>query len=433
MEEMTQPEEASSKVVAKSRWRQIAALALSLLVIFSFTTLWRSSTNMWTKQSGTFFKSEKPYGAGDFRINGERVISVKVSLPEITFKPRTDSSSPTAWGQPAEVTEPWMNDVGERKNRSIARFLVGTVNGALRTTFKEAAQHAAWWTSDDWSTQLIATTWTDYKLALAQPKAPVVSVNKLFRSVDAGESWVQLKWPKDEQITAIRFIDSSRGYAFGKGPKVWRTTSGGKEWHPIPLRAGTALISRTRGELGVSVLAADNALWFADSSSSILVPGGETRVFSLPWVNKDELTPKESEPIELLHIPGKSVIDMRVREATLWLIACTNELERNVERSGHEKGCGLFAWQAGELRSVKKFAPEVSPGALFVLDNGTLVVDATIDSGGTPRDVIYLSRDGGNTWIDEVEGAGAQGVYMNGKTGDRWRLVAHSLYKRTVK
>lgn len=428
---MTDLTEPLRKRFMKSRLRLIGALALFLLVIFSLVTLWRSNTDMWTKQSSTFFKSEKPYGAGDFRVNGQRVISVKVSLPEITFKPHADSSD---WDKSAEVSEPWMNDVGERKNRSSARFLVGTVDGALRTTLTEPAQHTAWWTSDNWETHLIATTWTDYKFALANPNAPVVAVSKMFRSVDGGNNWVRLEWPENEHISAIRFIDSNRGYAFGKGSKIWRTTNGGKQWQAIPMHSGAQMIGRSRREIDVSLLASDDSLWFVDSSSSGLVPGGEARVFRLAWISKKELTVKESTPTEVLHFPGQSVVDMQVRKDQVWLLMCANDAKEDAQGAAAERAnCSLLRWQAGELTTVKEFAREVSPGALYILENGTLVVDAILDAGGSTKDVLYLSRDEGRTWRDELEGSGAQGVYMNGRTGERWRVSGHSIYKRTVK
>ena len=68
-----------------------------------------------------------------------------------------------------------------------------------------------------------------------------------------------------------------------------------------------------------------------------------------------------------------------------------------------------------------------------MLDSGTIVVDATVEAVGSTRDVLHVSRDDGKTWLEDDEGKGAQGVYMNGKTGERWRVTAYTLSKRLVK
>ena len=56
-----------------------------------------------------------------------------------------------------------------------------------------------------------------------------------------------------------------------------------------------------------------------------------------------------------------------------------------------------------------------------------------MEAVGSTRDVLHVSRDDGKTWLEEDEGKGAQGVYMNGKTGERWRVTAYTLSKRLVK
>lgn len=406
-------------------WRKLAAYAVALLLLAAFVTLWRSNNDMWTQQSSTFFKSEKPYGAGDFRIDGQQVVSVKVSLPVITFKAPDGHASSADLAKPAQVTEAWMNDVGERKNRSSVRFLMGTVEGPIKETLTEPAQHAAWWASPDWRAFVVATTWTDYKQALSQPGAPVKAISKMFRSVNGGKDWARLAWPEGEHVNAVRFLDANRGYALGKGPVIWRTMDGGLTWRPIVSASLSIGGRRSSRDIDVSQIAADGTLWFADHSANALVPGGETRVFSLAWVNKEALTNQESTPIEQLHLSGQMVVDMQVRHSTVWLLSCASQAQ--------PANCKLLRWQDGVLSTIKPFPSEVSPGALYVLSNGTIVVDATVESSGVTKDVVYLSRDDGKTWVTEDEGKGAQGVFMNGTTGERWRVMAHTLSKRVVK
>lgn len=425
MEKLNEQRMRSETVLMNFSWRKLAVYALALLLVVTLVIIWRSNNDMWTQQTSTFFKSEKPYGAGDFRIDGQQVVSVKVSLPAITFKTPEGQASSADWTKPAEVTEAWMNDVGERKNRSSVRFLMGAIGGPINVTLTEPAQHAAWWASPDWRAFVVATSWTDYKQALAYPGLPVVTVSKMFRSVNGGKDWARLEWPEGEHVSAVRFLDGNRGYAFGKGPIIWRTMDGGQKWQQVTVVSSLAGGRRSSREMDVSLLSSDGTLWFADNSVTALVPGGEARVFSLAWVNNETLNNKESAPIERLHLSGQSVVDMQVHRGVVWILSCASQAQ--------PPSCALLRWHDGVLSTIKSFPSEVSPGALYVLDSGTIVVDATVEAVGSTRDVLHVSRDDGKTWLEEDEGKGAQGVYMNGKTGERWRVTAYTLSKRLVK
>lgn len=181
-----------------------------LLLVLAAITLgfiyWALDMGMWTKQSEDFFKSDKPYGAGDFRIKGNEVISVKVNEPEIKFKPLSaaELQNPNV---KAQVTEPWMGSVGELLNRSVARVLRGATTGPLTETLREPAQHTAWWVSDNGQEHILGTGWIDYKLSQAHPKAPAVGVYKMFASSDGGRTWTRRPWAENKYIGTVRFLD----------------------------------------------------------------------------------------------------------------------------------------------------------------------------------------------------------------------------------
>ncbi|MBB3257561.1 hypothetical protein F4827_002426 [Paraburkholderia bannensis] len=182
----------------------------------------------WETVTTTFAKGDEPYGGGEFRIRDNRVISLKLAGPEITFKLASQLKDP----QVAEPTEPWMDDSGERLNRSTVNFLQGTIEGGLKRTFHQQGQEAAWWYSKDWGTLYIATGWMDYK-APRRSDGLAPQITKLWRSSDGGQNWTQLNWQADHKIGQLLFLDPQRGYAIGWGPHVWRTADGGQSWHEV--------------------------------------------------------------------------------------------------------------------------------------------------------------------------------------------------------
>lgn len=113
---------------------------------------------MWERISNDFMKEDTPYGPGDFRIRNEQILSMKLTNPEITFKPREERSDPNR----AESTEAWMGNVSESANRRTVRILAGNIEDGIERRFEERAQQADWWLSPDWNTLYLATGWMDY-------------------------------------------------------------------------------------------------------------------------------------------------------------------------------------------------------------------------------------------------------------------------------
>ena len=419
----------SNREPKSGRRRTLLLIALTT-VAFGFID-WAMDIGMWEKQSDNFFKSDKPYGAGDFRIKGNQVISVKVSEPEIKYKPMTavELQDPNV---KAEETEPWMGNVAEILNRSLARVLFGTTTGSLEETFREPAQHTAWWLSGSGKEQILGTGWIDYKLSRVNREAPVVAIYKVFASSDGGHEWVRRAWPENRYIGAVQFLDISRGYVLGRGPSIWRTIDGGEHWQGLTTPPELVAPVEKIREFDFSVLSSDGTLWLAGYSSRG-ASAGQSTVYVQPWIDKPELAADESQPRPQFKIAGQSVVDMQVRGEKVWVLTRTGAppvLGLDSDSVQHNE---VHLWSDGHLQKIKEFPVEVQAGALYVLNNGTLVVDALLDQGIRPKDALYLSRDQGRTWDVENEGAGAQGVYMDGGTGERWRVVGYSLYRRLVR
>lgn len=424
-QELIQPSRTSTR-------RRIALWSMAAAATFGLIHC-TTGKDMWTKESTTFFKTDKPYGAGDFRIKGNQVFSIKVSEPEIKIRKMTAEELAKPDSR-AEVTEPWMADSGETLNRMTARFVLGTIDGDVTSTFKEPAQRSAWWVSDNWQIHFLATNWMDYN----GPDTPVdiapPSIQKIFKSTDGGKTWVQLEWPRQQRIDMLRFIDGNRGYATGQGPRYWRTIDGGLHWQHLPTPPKLASTYYATREFDLSTVDADGTLWLAGFGLTGQNKG-RSAVFAMPWQNQPELSDKEAQALWQFDIPDQTVIDMQVRGGKVWVLTRTGQpageaLPVEGAPPAHNE---LLLWQEGKLQKLKQFPDELQAGALYVLANGTVVVDGIVGEGVFPNDVLYVSHDHGHSWDVQNEGSGAQGVYMDGKTGERWRVSGFSLYKRQVK
>ncbi|MGR4068619.1 hypothetical protein [Billgrantia sp. C5P2] len=142
---------------------------------------------------------DQSYGPGDFRVHGENVVSMKLTKPELTFKPMTQEQLDDPDSK-AEFAEEWMGNVHERANRRAVRILAGELDSQLSLRFEETAQQADWWLSPNWDTIYLATGWTDRTQESLPGQRYLPQLTQLFKSTDKGQEWEKLRWPEDQNI-----------------------------------------------------------------------------------------------------------------------------------------------------------------------------------------------------------------------------------------
>ncbi|WP_341668602.1 WD40/YVTN/BNR-like repeat-containing protein [Alcaligenes sp. SDU_A2] len=373
---------------------------------------------MWTKVSSTFIKEDKPYGPGDFRIRGDRVISMKLTEPIVTFKPMEERSRPDV----AEPTEAWMSDVKESANRRSVRILAGALDNPLRT-FEERAQKADWWLAPDWSTAYLATGWMDYHDEPKPSERNTPQLTKLFKSTNQGQDWQQLEWPEHQDITFLRFLDPQRGYLIGWGPRIWRTTDGGANWTEIPVPEQARDPQDERAEFDLVALGKDGTLRLA-----FLVrddTGYHSQIHVLRW---GENTPKLA-----LRLPEQTVTDMADDGSNrLYILSQTGLPSYLAGPDAAPRLSQVSIQRTNGVDVLQTFDKSVTGYALYTTPSQALLFDGVDESGLRPRDLTALSLDGGRTWKQEDEGSSAQGGYYDTQTGTRWRVSSYSLYKRMI-
>jgi hypothetical protein len=397
--------------------KQITYLLVALAMLAMLANCMMKGIPMWTTVSANFMKHDKPYGPGDFRIRGDQVVSMKLTEPVITFKPREERTRPNV----AEPTEPWMNDVSELANRSSVRILAGDINSPKRV-FEESAQQADWWLAPDWSTIYLATGWMDYhNVKRGVRYAPQIA--KLFKSTDLGHNWRQLEWPESRDITFLRFLDPQRGYLIGWGPHIWRTADGGANWTEIPVPESARDPLDERKEFDLVALGKDDVLRFTflvhDST------GNHSQVYALRW--------GEDTPTLAFTLPEQTVTDMVVDAKDHLYILSETGLPTHLAGPGAApRQSQVSLWRGGKVEVLHTFEAGLTGYALYLTPSEALLFDGVDESSLVPRDVTALSHDGGHKWKVENEGSSAQGGYYDTSTGTRWQVNGHSLQRRNI-
>ncbi len=400
----------------------LAAAVVLIVLIVGFSYM----SNDWQVVSNTFMKNSKPYGGGDFVISGNEAITLKISDPEITFKPYAEWKDK----EKAEPAEAWMNDSRETLNRTSVEFWRGPVNGDMTRHFKQLGQTAAWWHAKDWTVEFISTGWMDYKSP--QPADGLTpQVTKLWKSSNGGHDWVQLAWPEDRNIGRLLFLDPQRGYAIGWGPHVWRTSDGGQSWREIELPPGAADAGKPRRTFDGIDLGPDGTLRVAYHVEKSEHASAGSVVYRLGWEQSgfalDAVLP-EQVIVSLSSSPTAS------DHYALYALSRLGE-PRNFDNPADKgKRVGVIStWTNGapeQVRQLHSFDDTLTLDSLSVGRDGLLLVYATDASrNGTPLDLTFVSSDGGKTWNSSREKT-TQGGYFNAQTNTLYSLVAYTLKKR---
>jgi hypothetical protein len=390
---------------------------------------WKMTTPQWTTVTTGFAKTDKPYGGGAFRIRGNDVMTLKIAGPELRFHVVGLEKGYDA--AQAVADEPWMDNVNERLNRKSVSVLRGNLGGALTRNFSQPAQHAAWWYSKDWSTLYVATDWTDYKIA--EPKnglSPPIA--KLWRSGDGGKTWMPLRWPEEQNINGLFFLDAQRGYAMGWGPRIWRTGDGGQSWTEIPLPPMAADPHQPRKTFDAVDMGPDGVLRVAYYVRMLDTVASSTVVYRLPWnashFGQDAVLPNQV---------AVQLASTNVTPAGSYSLFALSRLGlprdwEAADDNGHRTGA-ISTWMSDgqpKVAQLHTFDQRYTLDGLSVGTKGVLLVYATDASRqGAPHDITFYSRDSGRSWSDIDDGVG-QGGWFDPQTNTQYALYAYTLKKR---
>lgn len=406
-------------------WKTCIAVVVVLTALnYGYSKM---TTPTWETISNRFMKSENPYGGGAFRVRGSEVITLKFAEPEIKFKPSNEWKNPDV----AEPTERWMNNSGERLSRATASFIRGTLDEGMTRYFQQQAQDGAWWYSKDWSVQYVSTGWTDMTRPVPE-NGLAPQIVKLWRSVDGGKIWVQLKWPEDRNVSYLKFLDSQRGYAIGWGPHIWRTADGGQTWQEIELPPMATDYRKPRKQFDAVDLGPDGVLRVAYYVGML----GKVRLSSVVYRLRWDQSHFEQDVV----LPNQEVVQLGSTNeppgytysvyALLRLRSQVNDGDQN--DSGRRTGA-ISTWSSHENPTVEQlhtFDERYNLADFDVGKRGVLLVYASDSSRrGAPHQITFYSRDYGKSWKDTDDGM-VQGGWFDSQTNIQYALFAYTLKKR---
>lgn len=398
--------------------RRWVVISLLLLLAVGYVV---GGNEKWERVSNDFMKKDKPYGPGDFRIRGENVISMKLAKPELMFKPRSDEEIEA--NVSLEFSEAWMANPSERANRRTVRILAGELDSLLSLRFEETAQQADWWLSPKWDTIYLATGWTDRTQENLPGQRYLPQNTQLFKSTDQGQEWEKLRWPEEQNITFLRFLDAQRGYLIGWGPRVWRTRDGGDHWDELPVPEGSRNPENPRQQFDLVALGQDNVLRMAFYDHG----ADASRIYALSW--------GEDIPQQAFTIPGHVVMDIAANtESNVYVLATQGAPYFSLpsEERDAPRPSVVWRWNDDSLDKLHEFPPELKGYALYLTPSAGLLFDGVNESTLLGNDVVAVSYDGGGSWKIQNEGRSAQGGYYDVQTGTRWRVTGYSLYQREI-
>ncbi|MFC0690941.1 WD40/YVTN/BNR-like repeat-containing protein [Paraburkholderia humisilvae] len=385
------------------------------------------TTPQWTTVTTGFMLNDKPYGGGAFRFRESELMTLKVADPIVTFKRAEQLKDPLV----AEPTEPWMDGTLELLNRSTVSFLRGSLDGEMCRFFQQPAQNAAWWYSTDWSTIYIATDWMNYKTADPK-KGPAPHIATLWRSTDGGKTWAQLKWPEDNNISDLRFLDSQRGYAIGWGPHIWRTVDGGQTWQEIALPPMATDYRLPRKIFDAVDLGPDGTLRVAYYVGMLGDVSLSSVVYRLRWGDT------HFEPDVVLHNQVvKQLVSANEPPRYAYSVYALSRLGPPRNYSDHnDKGNrtgSISSWPSDRnptVEQLRAFNERYNVGSLSVGKRGVMLVYATDSSrAGAPHTITFYSENAGKSWKDIDDGM-MQGGWFDSLTNTQYALYAYTLRKR---
>ena len=412
-------------------------LFFSILLITGCSLMWATEFEFAKNNfnGGNLAINENKNKALLFYINQEKIKFVDVVNEKGEF---VDST----------YKEKWMSDPKQSLNRMTVEVLSGGKGKQDKLVFKEKAQTGQWWQSADLNTIYINTYFLDYVLVDTLPEKDQIRKArryKIFKSTDGGEHFTQLQsWPSFRQVKQVLFDETGRyGYAIGEQKTLWRTSDAGETW--IQIHMPKQIIDQLNTiKFDFRINEIFNSYHFDEKTkdfyfSNLFNDQGQYRsvVYKFPWSNdpKDNRIDKYSP---ILTLPNSDISDLNSEGEKLYILGMVYNFEKQDYDSVDTKTNFLIA--SPDKNKKYQLIEKVEIGDALQLGKLHIGKDQVLYSSGFKnadsypyqRDIAAVSFDKGRTWQIDEEGNMIQASTFDEKTNKVFMLKGGKVSSREL-
>ncbi|MGE8543655.1 MAG: WD40/YVTN/BNR-like repeat-containing protein [Acinetobacter johnsonii] len=344
--------------------------------------------------------------------------------------------------------EDWMRDNNQVLNRMTVEVLSGGGGNPDKLVFKEQAQTGQWWQTTDLNTIYINTYFIDYTLVNTIPEKDQIRKArryKIFKSTDGGEHFTQLKsWPSFRQVKQVLFDETGRyGYAIGEQKTLWRTSDAGETW--IQIQMPKQIIDQLNAmKFDFRIDEIFNSYHFDERTkdfyfSNLFNDQGQSYslVYKFPWSNdsKDNRIDKYSP---ILTLPNLDIVDINSEGNKLYILGMVYNFEKKTYDAVDTETTFLVA--APDEKNKYQWLEKVKIGNALQLGKLYIGKDQVLYSSGFKnsnsypyqRDIAAVSFDKGRTWQLDEEGNMIQASTFDEKSNKVFMLKGGKVSSREL-
>lgn len=344
--------------------------------------------------------------------------------------------------------EEWMRDNNQVLNRMTVEVLSGGQGKQDKLVFKEKAQTGQWWQTVDLKTVYINTYWLDYTLVDTLPEQDQVRKArhyKIFKSVDGGESFTQLKsWPSFRQVKQVLFDETGlKGYAIGEQKTLWRTSDGGETW--VKIHMPKPIIDQLNAmKFDLRIDEIFSSYHFDEKTkdfyfSNLFENHGQyySVIYKFPW-SDDPKQNRIDQQAPILTLPNSDIADMNSEGNKLYILGMVYDFVKGTYGGVDTETTFLTAAPDQDNKyhwhDRVKIGNGLQLGKLHIGQNQVLYSSGFKNAETYPfqRDVAAVSFNKGQTWQIDEEGNMIQASFFDDKTNRVFMLKGGKVSSREL-
>lgn len=348
-----------------------------------------------------------------------------------------------------DFKEEWMRDNRQVLNRMTVNVLSGGQGKQDKLVFKEKAQTGQWWQTADLKTIYINTYWLDYTLVDTIPeKDQVRKVRhyKIFKSVDGGEHFTQLKsWPSFRQVKQVLFDETGvKGYAIGEQKTLWRTSDGGETW--IQIYMPQPMLDQLNAmKFDFRIDEIFSSYHFDEKTkdfyfSNLFDDRGQfySVIYKFPWSDDPKQNRIDQYANHILTLKNSDIADLNSEDNKLYVLGMDYDFVKGTYDSVDTEMTFLTAvpdeHNKYQWQDRIKVGNGLQLGKLHIGQNQVLYSSGFKNAETYPfqRDVAAVSFNKGKTWQIDEEGNMIQASFFDDKTNRVFMLKGGKVSSREL-